>query len=66
MKLHRHIALVEVNDATIIHALEATEGWERRVLRKISPTVVAVRNDRVDEVVTTLRGMGYLPRVIER
>lgn len=66
MKLHRHVALVEVDDPTIIDALEATEGWEQCVLRRIAPAAVAIANDKVEEVVSSLRAMGYLPRVIER
>ncbi len=66
MKLHRHVALVEVNDPTIIDALEATDGWEACVLRRIGPAVVAIQNDKVEEVVAAVKSMGYLPRVIER
>jgi len=66
MKLHRHIALVEVNDPAIIDALEAAPGWEQRHLRRVSPRAVAIQMDQVEEVAAALRNLGYLPRVIER
>ena len=66
MKLHRQLALLEVSDPAIIDTLEATDGWEQCALRRIAPTVVAVQSEKVEEVVATLKSMGYLPRVIER
>jgi len=66
MKLHRHVALIEVSDPAIIDALQATEGWDQQHLRRISPTTVAILMEQVETVAAKLRGLGYLPRVIER
>jgi hypothetical protein len=66
MKLHRHIALVEVNAPAILDALEATAEWGQYRLRRLSDTVVAVQPGDVEVVAASLRRLGYLPRVIER
>ena len=66
MRLHRHIALLEVSDPAIIDALEATSGWAQQHLRRVSPTTVAVLVEQVEDVAANLRRLGYLPRVIER
>ena len=66
MKLHRHVALIEVNDPAIIDALAADDSWDRWVLHRISPSAVAVRMNEVENVTSALRKLGYLPRMIER
>lgn len=66
MKLHRHVAIIEVSDPAIIDALEATENWADRQLKRISPTAVALQTEHVEDAVSALRALGYLPRVIER
>ncbi len=66
MKLHRNVALVEVNDPGIIDALEATPDWRQLHLKRISPLAVAVMADRVEAVADRLRGLGFLPQIVER
>jgi hypothetical protein len=66
MKLHRHVALVEVNDSAILDALEATPEWGQYRLRRLSDIAVAVQPGDVEAVAASLRRLGYLPRVIER
>ncbi len=66
MKIHRDVALVEVNDPSIIDALRSAEGWDDWVLHRVSATAVAVRVSDVDAVAAALRKLGYLPRTVER
>lgn len=66
MKLHRHVALLEVSDAKIIDALEVTPEWSQQHLRRISETSVVVQVDQVEALAAKLRDLGYLPRVIEK
>ena len=66
MKLHRHIALLEVSHPTIIDALESTHDWRKYHLRRVSENAVALSTEHVETVAAKLRDLGYLPRVIER
>jgi hypothetical protein len=66
LKLHRHIALLEVKDSAVLDALESTPDWNLQQLRRVSDTAVAVRTDQVETVAAKLRDLGYLPRVVEK
>ena len=69
MKLHRHIALLEVDDPGIIEALEATDDWRGPHLRKnfiSGDPAVAILIEQVEAVADKLRRLGYMPRIVER
>lgn len=66
MKLHRHVALLEVSDSKIIDALAAMPDWTQQYLHHVSDTVVVVQVDQVETIAAKLRDLGYLPRVIEK
>ncbi len=66
MKLHRHVALLEVSDSKIIDALAATPEWAHQYLHRVSDTAVVVQVGQVETIAAKLRDLGYLPRVIEK
>jgi hypothetical protein len=66
VKLHRHIALLEVGDPGIIDALEATDDWHEQHLRRVSPTTVALLIEQAEPVADKLRKLGFMPRIVER
>jgi hypothetical protein len=63
-KLHRHVCLVQTEDAVLAEELLAHKKLQQDIVGRLTETVLLVRTGRVDAVVQELQRMGHTPRVM--
>lgn len=62
--IHENIPLLEVNDAMALDHLLLDAAVAGAIVRRLSSTVVAVDPAKVETLVTRLRKLGHLPKVV--
>lgn len=62
VKLHRQTALIRVNDPLLAEELLARKSLARRIVGRLSPTVLLVAPESETFVLEELRRMGHSPR----
>lgn len=64
-KLHKGIALIEVNDPFVLTEIENDRALREFLGDRISDCCVAVQPQAVPEIVKRLQALGHMPRVVE-
>lgn len=64
-KLHRGVALIEVNDPVILAEIESDTALQPFLGQRLSDCCIAVEPQSVADVVRRLQAMGHMPRVVE-
>ena len=64
VKLHKNVALVRTTDPVLTEELLARKPLARRVLGRLSETVLLIEPEEPDAVIEELRRMGHTPRVV--
>jgi hypothetical protein len=65
MKQHRHVMLVQVDDAMLAEELLARRSFARLVAGRLDERVLLVRAGEQDEALEELRKAGHPPRVMK-
>jgi hypothetical protein len=63
VKLHRHVCLVQTEDAVLAEELLARKKLAQDIVGRLTDRVLLVRPGRVDAVVAELKAMGHTPAV---
>lgn len=63
VKLHRHVCLVQTEDAVLAEELLARKKLAQDVVGRLTDRVLLVRPGRVEAVVQELQKMGHTPQV---
>ena len=63
--IHQNVALVECTSPSVLDEVLNGTALKNFVVRRISPTCIAVDQLRLDEIVKFLTKRGYEPKVIK-
>ncbi len=63
-QIYSQISIIECTDAAALDEVLAA-GLERYVVRRLSPTAVAVDHERLDAITKLLRRQGQTPKITE-
>ena len=64
VKLHRHVCLIQTEDAVLAEELLARKKIAQEVVGRLTDRVLLIRPGRVDAVVGELQRMGHTPQVL--
>ena len=64
VKIHRHVCLVQTEDAPLAEELLARRKLAQDVAGRLSDRILLIRPGRVASVIEELQRMGQTPRVI--
>jgi hypothetical protein len=64
VKLHRHVALVQTEDAVLAEELLAHRKLAQDIVGRLSDRALLIRAGRVEAVVQELQRMGHTPQVL--
>ena len=64
-KLHRGIALIEVNDPLVLTEIESDTALSAFLGERLSECCIAVQPQAIPEIVGRLKALGHMPRVVE-
>ncbi len=63
--IHQNVALIECINATVLDEVLNGTTLKNFVVRRISPTCIAVDQLRTDEIIKFLTKRGYEPKVVK-
>jgi hypothetical protein len=63
VKLHRHVCLIQTEDAVLAEELLARKKLAQDIVGRLTDCVLLVRPGRVESVVQELQKMGHTPQV---
>jgi hypothetical protein len=66
VKVHRHVCLVQTEDAVLAEELLARKKLAQDVVGRLTDRVLLVRPGRVESVVQELHKMGHTPQVLDK
>jgi hypothetical protein len=66
VKIHRHVCLVQTEDAVLAEELLARKKVAQDVVGRLTDRVLLVRAGRVESVVQELHKMGHTPQVLDK
>jgi hypothetical protein len=66
VKLHRHVCLVQTEDAVLAEELLARKKLAADVVGRLTDRVLLVRPGRVEAVLQELQNLGHTPAVLNR
>jgi hypothetical protein len=64
VKLHRHVCLVQTEDAVLAEELLARKKLGQDLVGRLTDRALLIRPGRVDAVIQELQKMGHTPRVV--
>jgi len=64
VKLHRHVCLVQTEDAVLAEELLARKKLAQDLVGRLTDCVLLVRSGRAEAVVQELQRMGHTPQVV--
>lgn len=64
-KLHKGIALVEVQDPLVLEEIERDPSLKAFLGERLSDRCIAVQPQAVEDVVQRLQALGHMPRIQE-
>lgn len=65
LKVHRGIAIIEVNDPLILTEIENDAALRPFLGDRLSESCIAVQPQAVTDIMTRLKSLGHLPRIVE-
>ncbi len=66
VKLHKHVCLVQTEDAVLAQELLARKKLAQEIDGPLTDCVLLIRLGRVEAVVQELQKMGHTPQVVDR
>jgi hypothetical protein len=63
VKLHRHVCLVQTEDAVLAEELLARKRLAQDIIGRLTDRVLLIRPGRVETVIQELQKMGHTPQV---
>ena len=64
-KLHRGVALIEVTDPLVLTEIESDANLRVFLGDRLSDRCIAVQPQALDEVVSRLKALGHMPKIID-
>jgi len=64
MRLYESFALVEVDDEVTLRELEATTSLREHIVARVSPRLVLIPSEQVDDLIREARKRGHMPRQV--
>jgi hypothetical protein len=65
LKLHQGVALIEVLDPLVLTEIENDAHLRMFLGDRLSDCCVAVQPQAIDEVVSRLKALGHIPKVVD-
>jgi hypothetical protein len=64
-KVHRGVALIEVLDPLVLTEIESDPNLRMFLGDRLSDRCIAVQPQAVEEVVTRLKALGHMPKILD-
>ncbi len=64
-KVHRGVALIEVLDPLVLTEIESDPNLRMYLGDRLSDRCIAVQPQAIEEVVTRLKSLGHMPKVVD-